>query len=217
MLCILLFLCGSIALADYDTVIDEITNSRKESIYNLELNAPFSKDTSGIREVIDPETGNLSASINLFSLQGRGGVESTSISLTYSTAYASLKEESVEYNGTSYVNALAEKSTFLQSVENFGIGWRLHLPYVEKPDGRNSTVIYVHLADGSVYKKGEDGLEDYKLTDVTFTQRNETRNGVETAYVLRYEKTQGDGSVVLTNLVFTFLRYLRQCYIYLAS
>ena len=186
LLCILLFLCGSIALADYDTVIDEITNSRKESIYNLELNAPFSKDTSGIREVIDPETGNLSASINLFSLQGRGGVESTSISLTYSTAYASLKEESVEYNGTSYVNALAEKSTFLQSVENFGIGWRLHLPYVEKPDGRNSTVIYVHLADGSVYKKGEDGLEDYKLTDVTFTQRNETRNGVETAYVLRY-------------------------------
>ncbi len=186
LLCILLFSCGSIAFADYDAVIDEITNSRKESIYNLELNAPFSKDSSGIREVIDPETGNLSASINLFELQGRGGIKSTSISLTYSTAYASLQEESVEYKNNKYVNALAEKSVFLQSVESFGIGWRLQLPYVEKPDGKNSTVIYVHLADGSVYKKGKDGLEDYKLTDVSFIEKSETRNGIKTAYVLRY-------------------------------
>ena len=186
LLSILLFFCGSIAFANYDEVIDEITNSRKESLYNLELNAPFSKDTSGIREVIDPETGNLSASINLFTLQGRGGIESASISLTYSTAYASQKEESVENNNGRYVNALAEKSVFLQSVENFGIGWRLHLPYVEKPDGKNSTAIYVHLADGSVYKKGRDGLEGYKLTDVSFLEKSETRNGIKTTYILRY-------------------------------
>lgn len=185
-LCIMLFICGSTAFAEYDKVIDEITNNQKESIYNLELNAPFSKDSSGIREVIDPETGSLSANLNLFTLNGRGGIESCSISLTYSTAYASLKEESVENNGTSYVNALAPKSTFLQSVESFGIGWRISLPYVEKPDGKNSTTIYVHLLDGSVYKKGEKGLEGYKLTDVTFTERKETRSGVETAYCLHY-------------------------------
>jgi len=172
--------------ASYDEVIDEITNSRKESIYNLELNAPFSKDTSGINEVTEPETGELSTSINFFTLQGRGGVDSASISLTYSTSYASFKEEAVEKQSSKYVNAVSAKSTFLQSIESFGIGWRLHLPYVEKPDGRNSTTVYVHLLDGSVYKKGNNGLEDYKLTDVKFIEKSEPRNGVNTAYILRY-------------------------------
>ena len=186
LLCILLCICGSIAAANYDEVIDEITNSRKESVYNLELNAPFSKDTSGIHEVIEPETGELSTSIDLFTLQGRGGVESTAISLTYSTAYASFKEESVEKKSNNYVNTVSDKSAFLQSVESFGIGWRLQLPYVERPDGRNSTVIYVHLVDGSVYKANGNGLINYKLTDVSFAGKSETRNGVDTAYILRY-------------------------------
>ena len=109
LLCIMLFICGSTAFAEYDKVIDEITNSRKESIYNLELNAPFSKDSSGVREVIDPETGSLSASINLFALNGRGGIESCSISLTYSTAYATLNEETVKNTDGKYINTILNK------------------------------------------------------------------------------------------------------------
>ncbi len=176
------------ATDDYDTVLDEITNSRNNSRYNLELHAPFSKDTSGINESIDPETGTLSAGVNLFSLPGRGGAISDSLSIIYSTAYASLQEESAEHNGMQYVNKLDAKSTFQQSLESFGIGWRMHLPYVEKPESYNYTQSYVHLVDGSVYKQGDsdNGLADYQLTDVQFLEKTETRNGVETCYQLRY-------------------------------
>ena len=79
----LLLFGGSVGATDYDTVLDEITNSRKSSLYNLNLHAPFSKEQSGIRETVNPETGALSLNFDLFSLPGRGGVPSVSLSLLY--------------------------------------------------------------------------------------------------------------------------------------
>ena len=66
--CVLAVIVGNAnATTTYQDVIDEITNSQKESVYNLDLNAPYSKDKSGIKEIIDPETGDVSVICDLFS------------------------------------------------------------------------------------------------------------------------------------------------------
>ena len=186
----LLLFGGSVGATDYDTVLDEITNSRKSSLYNLNLHAPFSKEQSGIRETVNPETGALSLNFDLFSLPGRGGVPSVSLSLLYATPYASFEEEGAVYDAedSEYESAVTEKSEFLQAVESFGIGWRLQLPYVENPGGKNHTKRYVHFPDGRVFVTGDtqSGLADYKLADVRFAEYTETRNGIEIAYYLHF-------------------------------
>ena len=52
--------------AEYQDAVDELTNVQKEAVYNIELNAPYTKDKSGVREEIDPETGDLSIICDLF-------------------------------------------------------------------------------------------------------------------------------------------------------
>lgn len=175
----------------YQDTIDEIANVRKNSIYNLELNAPFSKDTSGVRETVNPETGSVSAEFNLFSLSGRGGVNSVDLSLMYFSQLASDKEESVEYSDKTggYVNAIVSKGTQARTLDGFGIGWRIVMPYVEIPDERNKSVVYVHLPEGSVYKTDdseETGLSEYKLKNLKFTIIIDPNSRVVVSYRLSY-------------------------------
>lgn len=174
----------------YQDTLDEITNVRKNSIYNLDLNAPFSKDASGVREVVNPETGALSVEYKLFTLAGRGGVNSFELTLEYFSPYATDMEESAEYDETygKYRNKNVSKSAFNKTIDSFGIGWRMKMPYVEKTDERNKSVVYVHLPDGGVYRVGttNSGLADYELEDVKFQGCQEIRNGVQMGYKLSY-------------------------------
>ena len=174
----------------YTDVTDALTNAHKESIYDIKLNAPFSKDTSGVREVVNPESGTLTVTCDLFTLKGMGGEKSYQINLVYNNRYAAKQEETVQYNekNSSYDNIIADKSSFLQSVEEFGIGWRLDMPYVEIPDEKNKTNVYVYMPDGRVFKKGstESGLENYKLSDVKFSECAADKDGTASEYTLAF-------------------------------
>ncbi len=189
-LCILcLVLSGfSVSAQTYEDVTDSLTNAHKESIYDIKLNAPFSKDTSGVREAVNPENGALTVTYDLFTLKGMGGDAQYPINLVYNNRCSSQKEESAKYNETtnSYDNITADKSKFLQSVEKLGTGWRFDMPYVEIPDDKNKTNTYVYMPDGRVFKQGdtESGLEDYKLSDAKFLKENV--NGVKEEYVLKF-------------------------------
>ena len=192
--CVLAVIVGNAnATTTYQDVIDEITNSQKESVYNLDLNAPYSKDKSGIKEIIDPETGDVSVICDLFSLKGRAGQNTINLSISYRNSIAKAMEENAENNNGVYTNLLAEKTSFQKSQSFFGIGWSLYFPYVEKQDEYNKTNLYVHMADGTAYKQddSENGLADYDLTNVGFYDININRNGILCKYMLRY----ADGTI----------------------
>ena len=101
----------------YTDVTDALTNAHKESIYDIKLNAPFSKDTSGVREVVNPESGTLTVTCDLFTLKGMGGEKSYQINLVYNNRYAAKQEETVQYNekNSSYDNIIADKSITIKS------------------------------------------------------------------------------------------------------
>ena len=179
---------GGIYAAEYQDVIDEITNLHKNSVYNIDLNAPYSKDTSGIREKINPENGSLSVNLGLFGFKGRGGDEHFALSLTYSSLSSSDMEETAEYNtgDKKYYNKTTNKTALQKSMEPC-IGWGYNLPYIEVPDGRNKTKTYIHLPGGAVYEKTDDNtLKDYTLEDVIFTDTAYTYNGNSAKYRLIY-------------------------------
>ena len=170
------------AESTYQDIVDELTNAKKEAVYNLELNAPFSKDKSGIREEIDPETGALRMYYNLFSLPGRAGKTTIDLTLTYNSAVSKTQEEGIADNTT--------KTNMLHTAvaSPYGVGWDLYVPYIEIPDEDNKTETYVHLANGTVSRAGdtENGLEDYQLQDVCFISDSADIYGVACAYRLAY-------------------------------
>ncbi len=184
---------ASAADESYQDTIDELTNSKKEAVYNIQLNAPFTKEQSGIREEIDPETGGLQVYYSLFSLPGRAG-QTTELAIVYQAAAAKAQEESAQTDGQDPVNILQDPTAYTQSQYNLGVGWSLYFPYVETPDGINKTNIYIHLADGSVSRAdpaSENGLEDHQLTDVRFESGAAEIDGVQSQYRLIY----ADGTV----------------------
>lgn len=153
----------------YKDLTDEITNARTQTIYDLELNAPFVKNKSGVREDIDAETGRLSLTHNFFSLPSHSGT--FGLSVEYTPANAAEYAESINSGGTDNQNA--ERTSFDKSLYSLGIGWRLNFPFIEKQDDRNQTDTYAHLPDGSVYRcdtSSDSGLENYTLDDLLFTQ-----------------------------------------------
>ena len=161
--------------ANYADTIDELTNCHTQSIFNMELNAPFSKDLCGINETVNPENGNLSLDFALFNLQGRATQSSVRLSLLYSASSASFKTETAKYNSSSadYDNTTADKTSFEQSLYSFGVGWQINLPYIEKTNERNKTETYVHLPSGQVYIADfseKCGLRGYMLKDVQYTE-----------------------------------------------
>ena len=75
------------------TALMEVLNSEKtKSVYNIKLNAPFSKETSGVRENISSETGELTLTSDLFDIPGRNGMD-LSLELEYRSRDAKVYEE----------------------------------------------------------------------------------------------------------------------------
>ena len=192
---ILLCLCISVicipsALADtvvYQDLIDEITNERAESIYDIELNAPFEKNKSGIREEVDVETGNVSVKYDFFSFPAHGG-QSFDFGAVYNVNLAKELDESINEAGDA--NEAVEKTGYESSLYSLGIGWRVDLPGIETQSTRNKTRIYVHLPGGAVYiadSSEECGLDDYELDNLKFSTANTTLAGVTYYYTLTYK------------------------------
>ncbi len=189
-----MYVCVSAGAVTYQDTIDELVNSEKNSAYNIDLNAPFSKDTCGIRESINPENGQLVIAYDMFSAKEHGEDGEMSISVEYCNSYANTKEESAVYADSRYQNVLDDKNTFEKSMEAIGTGWRIKIPYVETTGGKNKTVTYVHLIDGRVYRasdKENSGLENYTLTDISFKKGEITSNNITAYYRIIY----ADGAI----------------------
>ncbi|MEA5039039.1 MAG: RHS repeat-associated core domain-containing protein [Clostridiaceae bacterium] len=88
--------CGIPAYASSATTVSSLmkvlTEEKKDSIYNVDLNAPFSKETSGIRENVSTETGALIVSNNILSIPGRNGMD-LNLNLVYSSQNAKVYDE----------------------------------------------------------------------------------------------------------------------------
>ena len=151
--------------ATEDEVISEALIGQRIAQYNVDLNAPFTKETSGISERVNHETGAITYTLSLFSLNART-FEDT-LSLSYSTYNAKLMQEAYNCSNGSFYYRNLDFSDLEITTEGFAVGWKLDLPYVEK----FSDELYVHMPDGSVYlysENEETGLKDYKLKDVKF-------------------------------------------------
>ncbi len=75
------------------TALMEVLSAEKtKSVYDMKLNAPFSKETSGVRENISSETGELTLSSELFNIPGRNGMD-LSLELQYRSRDAKIFEE----------------------------------------------------------------------------------------------------------------------------
>ena len=72
--------------------MNSLKQETKSSVYNINLNAPFSKESSGIREDVSTETGALVTSNKIFSLAGRNGMD-LNLSVVYQNLNAKLYDE----------------------------------------------------------------------------------------------------------------------------
>lgn len=91
-LCLLSVSCFADTTEDIETALAGQANAQ----YNVSLNAPFSKEQSGLHETVDPETGNMRVSLELFHYKVRGSLE-LDLSLTYSLSEARSQKHSFEY------------------------------------------------------------------------------------------------------------------------
>ncbi|MCF8018622.1 MAG: hypothetical protein K9L62_04365 [Vallitaleaceae bacterium] len=73
-------------------LMDEIKDDKMEASYDIKLNAPFTKETSGIMESINPETGEVVVRNTIFYIPGRNGKD-LNIELVYSSRDAKLYDE----------------------------------------------------------------------------------------------------------------------------
>ena len=94
-----IFCCGALSLtADASTpttvtaLMDSLKQSVTEAVYNVDLNAPFSKETSGVRESVSTETGGMLVRNTLLSIPGRNGMD-LDLSLVYNNHSAKLYDE----------------------------------------------------------------------------------------------------------------------------
>lgn len=91
-----LWLCSSIVFAATPTTVSELVEvleeEKKEVAYDIKLNAPFSKETSGILESINPETGEVIVRNSIFSIPGRNGKD-LNLELVYRSRDAKLYDE----------------------------------------------------------------------------------------------------------------------------
>ncbi|HCC07038.1 MAG TPA: hypothetical protein DEP72_02565, partial [Clostridiales bacterium] len=96
---ITLFLGNTTVFAATPTTVTQLMSVIKEegkkSVYNVNLNAPFSKSTSGIRESIDVETGEVRVQNQIFDIPGRNG-QDLNIALEYRSRDAKIYEEATK-------------------------------------------------------------------------------------------------------------------------
>ena len=162
--------------ATEDETISEALIGQRIAQYNVELNAPFTKEKSGISETVNHETGAITYTLSLFSINART-FEDT-LTLSYNTYNAKLVKEAYNCSSGTFYNSNTNFSDIEVTTEGFAAGWKLNLPYVEKISG----ALCVHMPDGSVYLYDEDeetGLKDYNLTNVKFISS-------DNAYTLSY-------------------------------
>jgi len=74
------------------SLMEVLKEDQKEAAYNINLNAPFTKESAGIRETISTETGELILTSELFHIPGRNGMD-ISLDLVYRSRDAKLYEE----------------------------------------------------------------------------------------------------------------------------
>jgi RHS repeat-associated protein len=73
-------------------LMTDLKASTKSAIYNTSLNAPFSKESSGVREDVSTETGAVTVTNNILSIPGRNGMD-LNLTLVYSNQAAKLFDE----------------------------------------------------------------------------------------------------------------------------
>jgi len=86
----LLVSAGSVTTVS--SLMTDLTKENKKSVYDVSLNAPFTKESSGISEYISSETGGLSLSSEIFNISGRNGND-LDFQLVYSNNNARLYSE----------------------------------------------------------------------------------------------------------------------------
>jgi len=69
-----------------------LAEEKNDSVFNVDLNAPFAKETCGVREQINPETGELTIYSSLLNIPGRNGMD-LDLALRYSSRSAGLFDE----------------------------------------------------------------------------------------------------------------------------
>ena len=74
------------------SLMKSLLDSTKESVYNINMNAPFGKESSGIREKVSTETGGLVVQNSILTIPGRNGMD-LSINLVYNNQNAKLYDE----------------------------------------------------------------------------------------------------------------------------
>lgn len=157
--------------------------SGKEAKYNTSLNSPFDKDKTGVRETIDPESGDIILNIPTFSIDSVNGMR-LDAGLTYRIKDAGDYDESADANGNS-LNIELTKAEKERTI--FGAGFGLGLPYVEV---RENVGTFVNLPGAGIYKadfKTGAGLEGYAIMDLIFEKDgSETIQGRKSAYRLTY-------------------------------
>ncbi len=72
--------------------MEVLKEEKKEAVYNMNLNAPFTKETSGVRESVSTETGEVIVRNSIFHIPGRGGMD-VSLNLEYRSRDAKVYEE----------------------------------------------------------------------------------------------------------------------------
>lgn len=99
--CLLIF-CGT-AFASSTTTVSELMEVLQEdkysACYDMELNAPYGKESSGINENINPETGEVIVNKNIVSIPGVNGKD-IELSLKYRSRDAKLYEETTKSGNT---------------------------------------------------------------------------------------------------------------------
>jgi len=73
-------------------LMEVLKEEKKEAVYDIKLNAPFAKATSGVNETVNIETGEVMVENQIFSLPGRGGKD-LSVNIKYRSRDAKLYDE----------------------------------------------------------------------------------------------------------------------------
>ncbi|HYE68389.1 MAG TPA: hypothetical protein VEA58_07235, partial [Anaerovoracaceae bacterium] len=164
-------------------VVGKWMTSSKEAKYNSKLNSPFDKDKTGVRETIDPESGDITLNISTLSVQSVNGM-TLDADLTYRIKDSKDYEESANASGSS-INIELSKAEQERTV--YGAGFSLDLPYVEV---RENVGTFVNLPGMGIYKadfKTGAGLEGYTIMDLVFEKdSSEIIQGRKSAYRLTY-------------------------------
>lgn len=163
--------------------VGEWMTSGKVAKYNSKLNSPFDKDKTGVRETIDPESGDIILNVPTLSVKSVNGM-SMDADLTYRINDAKDYEESANASGTS-INIDLSKAEKERTI--YGAGFSLNLPYVEV---RENVGTFVFLPGNGIYKadfKAGAGLEGYTIKDLIFEKdSSESIQGRKSAYRLTY-------------------------------